>query len=461
MDRRTFVTTAAAGALTGWAQRLQAQQRPNVVVILADDLGYGDLGCYGSKLRTPNLDRMAAEGVRFTQFDVASPVCSPSRAAFLTGRYPTRVGVPVVLSPGDNYGLPASETTIAQMLKGAGYRTMCVGKWHLGSRPEFMPRTRGFDEYFGIPYSNDMWPLPLIHNGGVQEETARQETLTQRFTEQAVSFIQRSKDSPFFLYLAYHAPHIPLVASDRFRYRSPLGSYGDVLQELDSSIGEVLHSLSENGLDQNTIVIFSSDNGPWFQGSAGNLRGRKGETFEGGVRVPFMVRGPGLVRGERVHGGFATSLDILPTVARLTGAPLPAKPLDGVDISPVLTGAKDDVEHDAFLYFDSWNLQCARLGRYKLHVSRYSRSAWNPDAPGGRVNLPLRVPELYNLEDDPQESYECSDDFPEIVSGIRARIDEMLRTFPEPVLNSWQQTMSRRVEFTPAGALPVERVEKP
>ncbi|MEN6603072.1 MAG: sulfatase-like hydrolase/transferase, partial [Bryobacteraceae bacterium] len=239
LDRREFLTTAC-GAAAAFAA---PSQQPNVVMIYADDLGYGDLACYGSRLSTPNLDRMASEGVRFTQFYSANPVCSPSRAALMTGRYPTRAGVPRVLFPRDTVGLPDSETTIAQVLKPRGYRTMCVGKWHLGHLPRFLPTNRGFDEYFGIPYSNDMRPRPLLHNTEVVEAEATLETLTPRYTEQAVRFIERSKGSPFFLYMPHTYPHIPLAASPRFRGKSPSGIYGDVIAELDWSVGEVLAAL--------------------------------------------------------------------------------------------------------------------------------------------------------------------------------------------------------------------------
>ncbi|MCE5311066.1 MAG: sulfatase-like hydrolase/transferase, partial [Acidobacteriales bacterium] len=288
LDRREFLTTAY-GAAAAFAA---PSQPPNVVMIYADDLGYGDLACYGSRLSTPNLDRMASEGVRFTQFYSANPVCSPSRAALMTGRYPTRAGVPRVLFPRDTVGLPDSETTIAQVLNPRGYRTMCVGKWHLGHLPRFLPTNRGFDEYFGIPYSNDMRPRPLLHNTEVVEAEATLETLTPRYTEQAVRFIERSKGSPFFLYMPHTYPHIPLAASPRFRGKSPSGIYGDVIAELDWSVGEVLAALKKNGLDNNTLVMFSSDNGPWFLGSPGRLRGRKGSTYEGGVREPFIARFP-------------------------------------------------------------------------------------------------------------------------------------------------------------------------
>ncbi len=430
---------------------------PNIVLIYADDLGYGDLGCYGSDIPTPNVDGMASDGALFRQFYSASPVCSPSRAALLTGRYPTRVGVPRVLLPSDSTGLAESETTMAQVLRGVGYRTMCVGKWHLGSQPQFLPTNRGFDEYFGLPYSNDMQPFVLRHNMDIIDQPVRPEMLTQYYTEQAVSFIARSQDSPFFLYMAHTYPHIPLAASARFRGKTGLGRYGDAVAEMDWSVGEILRALRTNGLEPNTLVMFSSDNGPWYQGSPGRLRGRKGETYEGGVREPFIARWPGRIPAGLVAADVASTMDLLPTMARLSGAPLPAQPLDGVDIWPLLTGERDHVERDVLLYFDNWNIQCARLGRWKLHVSRYNSVAWTPDPPAGRLNLPLAAPELYDLEADPSESYDVADDNPEIVAQIRGRIENLLPTFPDQVRAAWQDTMRTQVDSTPEGALPVRR----
>jgi len=450
LDRRGFLT-AGFGASAALAAPAPP---PNVIMIYADDLGYGDLACYGSRLSTPNLDRMAAEGVRFTQFYSANPVCSPSRAALMTGRYPTRAGVPRVLFPKDTVGLPDSETTIAQALKTRGYRTMCVGKWHLGHLPRFLPTSRGFDEYFGIPYSNDMKPRPLLHNTETIEQQATLETLTPRYTEQAVRFIERSKDAPFFLYMPHTYPHIPLAASPRFRGKSPSGIYGDVIAELDWSVGEVLAALKKNGVDKNTLVMFSSDNGPWFLGSPGRLRGRKGSTYEGGVREPFIARFPGRIPRGQVVDGVGSTMDIFPTVAKLCGAALPANPLDGIDIWPLLTGRSRQLEREALLYFDNWNLQCARWGRWKLHLARYNAFAYGPAPAGGRVNLPLASPELYDLESDPDESYDVAPERPEIVKEITARIERMIPGFPREVVDAWQATRARRSNPSATGALP-------
>lgn len=461
-DRRSFLKLGAAfypGALA--AQRVVARpprspsrDQPNIILIYGDDLGYGDLGCYGSAIPTPNLNAMAADGVLFRQFCSASPVCSPARAALLTGRYPIRVGVPDVLHPDSTTGLSLSETTLADTLKAAGYATMCIGKWHLGSLAKYMPTQRGFDEFFGLPYSNDMSPLPLLQNATVIEEPANLSTLTQRYTAQAVSFITRSRDTPFFLYMPHTFPHIPLAASPAFQGKSGLGLYGDTVQEIDWSVGEILRALQSNALDDNTLVMFSSDHGPWFEGSAGRLHGRKGETWEGGVRVPFLARFPRRIPAGRVATAFASAMDILPTVARLCGAPLPANPLDGFDIWPMMTGRLETIDRDAVLYFDSSYLQCARLGQWKLHVTRYNTPPWIPLPSGWRKNVALVNPELYDVEADPEECYDVAGDHPDIVASIQARIKALVPTFPASVQLSWRNTWNAGQSYCPAGGWP-------
>ncbi len=452
LDRRTFIKSTAAAAM---AAALRGQQRqPNIVMILADDLGYGDLGCYGSPIATPNIDRLAEEGARFTNFYSASPVCSPSRAALMTGRYPTRVEVPVVLGPGDA-GLPDSEITMAQVLKSAGYRTSCIGKWHIGSTPRYLPTNRGFDEFFGVPYSADITPCPLMRGTSVISAAVDCSTLTSSFTQEALDFVNRAQDAPFFLYLAHTAPHLPLAASPRFAGQSGLGMYADVVQELDWSTGQVMTALKAAGLDANTLVMFSSDNGPWYQGSQGKLRGRKGETYEGGMREPFLARYPGVIPSGIGCTGLATTMDLLPTLARFAGAQTPTNPLDGVDIWPLLTGDRPEVDRDVFLYFDAVYLQCARLGRWKLHLSRYNTKAWSPLPPGGRVNLPLPRPELYDVVSDPQESYDCAASHPAIVADIRARVERLIQTFPPGIIDAWQYTLSQKVIDAPVDGLPV------
>jgi arylsulfatase len=425
-------------------------------VIAGDDLGYGDLSCYGSRISTPNLDGMAQTGMQFMQCDSASPVCSPARAGILTGRYPTRYGIPRVLDTTDTYGIPASETTIAQMLKLAGYSTMAVGKWHLGSVSPYMPMDKGFDHWYGIPYSIDQGNRPLMQDSQVIEAPADLTTLTQRYTQQAVSYINRAAGSPFFLYLAHSFPHIPLSASQPFLGKSFQGLYGDVVQEIDWSVGQVLQALSANRIDNNTLVLFTSDHGPWYQGSPGGLRGRKGETFEGGVRVPFLARFPGFIPAGITSQAVASTLDILPTVASLTGAAPPPLPSDGVDLTPVLTGRAPQVSRDALLYFNDVYLQAARLGNWKLHMTRFNMPAFSQAPPCGRLSLPLPSPELYDVVMDPDESHDRADRNPANVAQIRNRMDALLQSFPTDIQDAWARTLGQQVQGTPSGCYPIQ-----
>jgi arylsulfatase len=294
----------------------------------------------------------------------------------------------------------------------------------------------------------------LLHNTEVVEQTATLETLTPRYTEHALRFIQQSKDSPFFLYFAHTYPHIPLAASPRFRGKSPAGLYGDVVEEVDWSVGEVLSALKKHGLDSNTLVMFSSDNGPWFQGSPGKLRGRKGMTYEGGVREPFLARFPGRIPKGRVCPGLGSLMDVLPTVARLCDVPLSKNPVDGIDIWPLLTGQKRELEREALLYFDNIQVQCARLGPWKLHIARYNSATWSPAPPGGRLNLPLQKPELYDLVNDPDESYDVAVEHPEVVKDIQARIERLMAGFPEEIRRAYETTKTRSNEEPRIGALP-------
>ena len=404
-----------------------AAAAPNVVLIYTDDQGYGDLGVQGAKgYTTPNLDRMAAEGMRFTDFYVAAPVCSASRAALLTGCYPARVGINGALMPRSKTGLNPDETTLAELLKAKGYATGMAGKWHLGDHPDLLPLKQGFDEYFGLPYSNDMWPvnpgrkkwplLPLLENGGtaVPEVTAEvQATLTTRYAERAVQFITANKSKPFFLYVAPSMPHVPLYVSDKFKGKSAQGLYGDVIMEIDWAVGEILTALQANGLDDNTLVIFSSDNGPWsvfgnHAGSAGPLRESKGTCWEGGIRVPCLMRWPGKIPAGTICREMAGTIDVLPTIAALTGAPLPEKKIDGKDISPLLrgeTGARSPHESLVF-YYGNHQLQALRSGKWKLILPHSYRTIEKAGADGnhgkhGRATAGL---ELYNLEKDPGET---------------------------------------------------------
>src|SRR5213593_30764 len=458
IDRRDFVRITAAGLLSVTAGRTAAAERlPNIVLIYADDMGYGDVGCYGSAINTPNLDQLAGEGMRFTHFYSASPVCSPSRAALMTGRYPARVGVPGVLAPSDTYGLPLSEMTLAELLKTAGYKTACIGKWHLGDVPPLLPSNRGFDEYYGIPYSNDQLPSVLMQNAQVIEQPVDLDNLTERYTERAIEFMQRAGDSPFFLYFAHTFPHIPLAASSRFLGKSGLGIYGDAVMEVDWSAGQISNFLKSADLDTQTLVLFSSDNGPWYQGSAGGLRGRKGETWDGGMRMPMIAKFPGRIPPGRVSYGMATAMDIFPTVAGLTRS-TPANPSDGVDLWPNLIDEKNVVPHDVFLYMNGWDVQCARLGKWKLHVSRNTSPPWVPAPDPGVRNLPLPRPELYDLYRDVDESYNVADQNPEVVATILNHMNVLIATLPQYVQDRWQATMSTPVLETPPGAVPTAQI---
>jgi arylsulfatase A len=428
-----------------------AQRRPNIVFIYADDMGYGDIGCYGAMaVKTPNIDRMAAEGLRLTSFYSVSPVCTPSRAALMTGRYAARMGIDQmrlanVLFPTDKTGLPQSETTVARALKERGYATACIGKWHLGRVGPHRAIDHGFDYYFGIPYSNDMSPTPIMRNDDVVEEPAKQDTLTRRYTEEAVSFIEREKAKPFFLYLAHNMPHIPLHASDRFRGKSAGGLYGDVIEELDWSVGEVLKALKRFGLDRDTIVFFSSDNGPWYQGSAGPLRGRKGWTYDGGVREPGIVRWPGNIRAGRVSDEPVATIDFFPTALALADerniAAASKQPLDGKNILPFLLGKGTKSPENVYLFFDGPYLQTARAGRWKIHVARWNIPRYTA-ASGQQKNVRLATPELFDMNVDLGESYDVAAQQPVVVADLRARIIAALRTFPQEI----QQANSELLE---------------
>jgi arylsulfatase A len=464
MKRRAFIQSTGAAALA--ARALQSQSStapPNVVLIVCDDLGHGDLSSYGSQNQTTNIDTMAEEGVMFRQFYSANPVCSPSRASILTGRYGVRAGVPTVFQPTDTTGLALNEVTIANMLKPSGYRTMCVGKWHLGLPTQYLPTSRGFDHYYGMPYSNDMTPSILMQDTNIIETPVDLTTLTQRYTQQAVSFINNSAGGPFFLYLAHTFPHIPLACSTGFSGKSGMGLYADVVQEIDWSVGQVLQALKTNGVDQNTLVLFTSDHGPWYQGSPGGLRGRKGDTWDGGVRTPFIARFPGRIPSGRSARGptrirtletMATALDILPTIAGFTGAKPPPNPLDGVDIGPVLTGKAADVTRPVFLYFSTWDLQCARMGPWKLHIARNNVPAYIAAPCVGIYNLRLLNPELYNIDNDPDESIDMSKQEPNIVAQIQAQIAQALPTFPGGVQDAWTMTQNINVVPNEPGSYP-------
>lgn len=402
---------------------------PNFVILFADDLGYGDLSCYGHPtIRTPNLDRMAGEGMRFTQFYAAASVCTPSRAGLMTGRLPVRSGMCSdkfrVLFPDSTGGLPHEEMTIAEGLKTAGYATMCIGKWHLGHLPKYLPTHNGFDEYFGIPYSNDMEPCPLMRGTEVIEEPAVQETLTPRYTAEAVRFIKQHQKEPFFVYLPYTYPHVPLHASDKFKKTSRRGQYGDVVEELDWSVGQILQTLRDLGLAERTLVFFTSDNGPWLVkkrkgGSAGLLRDGKGSTWEGGMREPGLAWWPGKIKAGTITAEVASTMDFLPTCLKLAGVTPPTdRIIDGQDMAPILFGTGPG-QCDVFFYYRGTHLMAVRKGPWKAHFM--TQDAYGPDRKKIVTHDP---PLLYNVERDPSEQYDLGHDAPDIVADIRKEVEK-------------------------------------
>jgi len=442
-----------------------AQSSPNFIIIFADDLGYGDLSSYGHPtFKTPHLDEMARDGVRLTSF-YASPACSPSRAQLLTGRYPLRTGVPGVLGPDEPGGIAQDEILLSEALKPKGYRTACIGKWHLGSRSPHLPTENGFDEFFGLLYSNDMrppWvqterPLQLWRNTEAIEHPVDQNSLTRRYTEEAVRFIQDSAEEPFFLYLAHSMPHVPLHVSERFSNHSAAGLYGDVIEEIDWSVGEVLEVLAKLGLDKDTFVIFTSDNGPWLHmpermygrdivkpwhaGSTGPLRGWKGSTYEGGVRVPFIARWPGRIPQGRTSAVMASTLDLYPTLLGSAGVELPSdRVLDGKDIMNLLEGRPgEDSQMRSYYYYRGRSIQGIRQGKWKLRLSNHLRDVprWPLRLDQDLSPLPddaAPTPELYDLQRDPYEMYNLAEQYP----GVVERLKQEMGRFHEQLLEESQ-----------------------
>lgn len=435
-------------------------EKPNVVIIFTDDQGYQDLGCYGSPdIRTPHLDQLAEEGMRFTDFYVVASVCSPSRAGLLTGRYPVRMGLAnsVLFPHSGDHGLPPKEQTLAELMKGAGYRTACVGKWHLGHQKKYLPTAHGFDSFFGIPFSNDMWMapeleaapelllregvtqrqlvelrklslskwdatnkpyhnwVPLMRNTQMIEFPVDQSTLTKRLTDEAIRFIETSGEEPFFLYLAHPMPHIPLHISEAFAGRSKAGLYGDVIEELDASTGRVLAALERGGVAKNTLVIFTSDNGPWLKfgdlgGRAHPLKGGKGSVFEGGVRVPCVIRWPNRIQSGQTCTAVASTLDIFPFIAELFDRE-PEQVLDGVSLAPLVFGERDHL-HESYIYYGFDGKAAAiRMGDWKLIYNVPVNASFNAEM-GWNYTPETMQPELYNLRNDPGEKVNIAEQFP-------------------------------------------------
>jgi arylsulfatase A-like enzyme len=427
-------------------------RKPNFVIVFTDDQGYGDVGCFGAVgFETPNLDRMAGEGRKFTSFYVAQAVCSASRTALLTGCYPNRVGILGALGPQATHGIHADEMTIAEVLKPQGYAAACYGKWHLGHREPFLPTSNGFDDYFGLPYSNDMWPfhptnksfpdLPMYAGTKVvdpQVTPEEQTRLTTQYTEHAVRFIDEHADGPFFLYVAHSMPHVPLFVSEKFAGKSQRGVFGDVISEIDWSVGEILGALKRNGVDEHTLVVFTCDNGPWLSygthaGSAGPLREGKGTSWEGGVREPCIMRWPGKIPAGTECDEIAATIDILPTFAHLAGAEPPQHKIDGRNIWPLMSGAKENGQdaaspHEAYFYYWGRELQCVRSGPWKLHFPHEYRSLKGEGGTGGRpIDYVQKKTDLalYNLESDIGETRNVAAENPEVVARLRQHAERI------------------------------------
>ena len=423
---------------------------PNVVLIFTDDQGYQDVGVFGSPdIETPYLDQMASEGVQLTSYYSAQAVCSASRAGILTGCYPNRIGIHNALGPGNTHGINSSETTMAEMLKANGYTTAIFGKWHLGHYPEFMPNRHGFDEYFGIPYSNDMWPfhpqqgpifnfpdLPLYENETVIDTLTEQSQLTTQITERSVDFIERNKDNPFFLYVAHPQPHVPLFVSDKFKGKSKRGLYGDVIMEIDWSVGQIIDALKKNGLEDNTIVIFTSDNGPWLSygnhaGSALPLREGKGTAWEGGQREPFIIKYPDKLKAGKVVDIPVMAIDILPTIARLTDSELPGLTIDGKDVWNVISGETTESPQKAYFFYYRVNeLFGVRYGKWKFYFPHRYRTMEGQEPgkdgqPGEYRMIDLEEIELYDVENDISETKNVAKEHPKVVEEIKILANEM------------------------------------
>lgn len=446
----TIVLSPFFSACTATEKAEAPKRPPNIILVFTDDQGYADLGIYGAKnFETPHIDKMASEGLKFERFYVSQPVCSASRASLLTGSYSNRVGVHGAYFPKAKTGLNPKEETLAEILKPLGYKTAIFGKWHLGDHPDLRPNQQGFDEYYGIPYSNDMWPLhpandyfkfdplPLLENGDTLINIEDQSLMTGKYANRAVDFIRRNKDNPFFLYLPHPMPHAPLAASPDYAGKTERGLYGDVIEEIDASVGAILQTLKETGLDDNTLVIFTSDNGPWLNygghsGSALPLREGKGTAWEGGVRVPCVMRWPGKIPAGAVTDLPAMTIDILPSIAKITGASLPKEKIDGKDITSIMfqeEGAKSPQEGYAF-YYKKNELHAVMKGPWKLYFphtyrSLNGRTGTNDGLPIDYDQNKLEQEELYNVDEDISERNNVYAKHPEIVKDLQAFAEEI------------------------------------
>jgi arylsulfatase A-like enzyme len=456
------IGTASMLSFCSFAQNTEPAEikLPNIVIIFIDDMGYGDVGCFGaSQYNTPNIDRLAATGMRFTSFYAAQAVCSASRAGLLTGCYSNRVGISGALMPYDSIGIHADEELLPELLNRKGYRNCIVGKWHLGHHLPFLPLQNGFQEFFGLPYSNDMWPvdydgvqatklkapqklvfpqLPLMKGNEKIREIRTledQSQLTTSYTEYAIDFINRNRNNPFFLYLAHSMPHVPLAVSEKFKGKSKLGLYGDVIMEIDWSVGEVVKALERNGLTKNTLVIFASDNGPWLNfgnhaGSAGGLREGKGCSWEGGQRVPCIMIWPGNIPPGTICNNMASTIDVLPTLCNITGADLPGKKIDGINILSLLKGNFDINPRDVFFYYYGKNsLEGVRKGQWKLVLPHEYRSyegqlPGNDGWPGQYTTIKADYA-LYDLRRDPGERYDVKELYPAVVDDLKKLAEQM------------------------------------
>ena len=445
---------------------------PNIVLIFTDDQGYQDVGAFGADdILTPNLDQMASEGIMLSSFYAAQAVCSASRAGLLTGCYPNRIGIHNAFMPDSKIGLNASEITIAEMFKAKGYSTGIFGKWHLGDHPDFLPTKHGFDEYFGIPYSNDMWPLhpqqgpvfnfgplPLYENETIIDTLTNQSQLTTQITERSVNFINRNKDHPFFLYVPHPQPHVPLFVSEKFKGKSGRGLYGDVIMEIDWSVGQILNALKANDLDENTVVIFTSDNGPWLSygnhaGSALPFREGKGTAWEGGHREPFIIRYPNGLKGGRNIDTPVMAIDILPTLAEITGSALPDRIIDGKSVWKLLIGDSKESPQEAYYFYYRVNeLHGVRYDKWKLYFPHNYRTMEGQQPgkdglPGDYVYLDLKEIELYDLSVDLSETTNVAGKYPEVVEKIKQLADTMRNKLGDS-LREMEGT-----EIRPAGTL--------